>query len=70
MPKRKSRNQSLKQRVKALEMHLGVSKLSFRLSLEVGQAGRIAAGFGSLGCMPLAFLESTLKLQPDAVSVE
>lgn len=31
MPKRKSRNQSLKQRVKALEMRLGMGKLSRKL---------------------------------------
>lgn len=45
MPKRKSCNQSLKQRVKALEMRLGVSALNSRLGLRMDEAGRIE-GFG------------------------
>ncbi|KAB0586168.1 hypothetical protein [Comamonas kerstersii] len=45
MPKRKSRNQSLKQRVKTLEMRLGVSKLNSKHSLKMGRTGEIE-GFG------------------------
>lgn len=66
MPKRKSRNQSLKQRVKTLEMRLGVSKLNSKHSLKMGQVGQIE-GFG---CLALASVGSILGALEQKISRE